>query len=88
MDRQGDILPLCVQGGSLDLLLQADSTGATPSQLAIEKGHRALGLHLAEARHKSEANRRKQRGMLGAIARAHMAPLIWAVVIGLVSIFL
>lgn len=25
-----------------------DSTGSTPSQLAIEKGHRLLGLHLAE----------------------------------------
>jgi hypothetical protein len=27
-----------------------DGTGAVPSQLAIEKGHRLLGLHLAEHR--------------------------------------
>lgn len=30
----------------------ADSTGSTPSQLAIEKGHRLLGLHLAEYKYR------------------------------------
>ena len=36
------------QGGAEEALSLSDSTGSTPSQLAIEKGHRLLGLHLAE----------------------------------------
>lgn len=40
------------QGGAEDALTMADSTGSTPSQLAIEKGHRLLGLHLAEYKYR------------------------------------
>ena len=40
--------PFPLQAGAEEVLTQADSTGSTPSQLAIEKGHRLLGLHLAE----------------------------------------
>lgn len=40
------------QGGAEDALTQPDSTGSTPSQLAIEKGHRLLGLHLAEFKYR------------------------------------
>ncbi len=39
-----------VQAGSDVLLLTKDNTGATPSQLAVEKGHRYLGLNLADYR--------------------------------------
>ncbi len=35
------------QGGSVSVLTYKDVTGSTPAQLAIEKGHRYLGLHLA-----------------------------------------
>ena len=39
-----------VQAGSDALLMAKDNTGSTPSQLAVEKGHRYLGLNLAEYR--------------------------------------
>jgi len=32
------------------LLLAKDNTGSTPPQLAVEKGHRYLGLNLADYR--------------------------------------
>ncbi|KFM25488.1 Protein S-acyltransferase 24 [Auxenochlorella protothecoides] len=41
---------LLLQGGAGECLAAADATGATPSQLAAEKGHRVLGLTLADAR--------------------------------------
>ena len=44
---------LCsVQGGADEVLQTPDATGATPSQLAIEKGHRLLGLNLADYKYK------------------------------------
>ena len=46
-----------LQGGAEEVLTQADSTGSTPSQLAIEKGHRLLGLHLAEYRFRQVGGR-------------------------------
>lgn len=38
------------QAGSDVLLLAKDNTGSTPPQLAVEKGHRYLGLNLADYR--------------------------------------
>lgn len=38
------------QGGSEAVIKQPDATGSTPSQLAIDKGHRYLGVHLASYR--------------------------------------
>lgn len=36
------------------MLTYTDVTGSTPAQLAIDKGHRYLGLHLAEYKSKHE----------------------------------
>ncbi len=44
------------QGGSLNVLTQKDVTGLTPPQLALEKGHRYLGLHLADYKRKQEGD--------------------------------
>ncbi|KAK2078940.1 hypothetical protein QBZ16_002630 [Prototheca wickerhamii] len=53
---------LLVQGGGGDCLALPDATGATPSQLAAEKGHRALALVLAEAKARHERGARARRG--------------------------
>lgn len=39
-----------LQAGSDALLLTKDNTGSTPAELAVEKGHRYLGLNLADYR--------------------------------------
>jgi palmitoyltransferase ZDHHC13/17 len=39
-----------MQAGSDALLLVKDNTGATPAELAVDKGHRYLGLNLADYR--------------------------------------
>ena len=39
-----------VQAGSDALLMAKDNTGATPAELAVDKGHRYLGLNLADYR--------------------------------------
>ena len=59
-----------VQGGSGEVLGQPDGSGATPSQLAIEKGHRLLGLHLADQKRRlvSEASCLAGCGAVGAAA--------------------
>eukprot|EP00887_Chlorella_sp_A99_P005208 scaffold1.g5208.t1 len=75
-----------VQGGAGEVLGEPDASGATPSQLAIEKGHRLLGLHLAEQRRKLEGERR--RGVGGLLGRAHLAPVIWAIVLSLLAMLL
>ncbi len=41
------------QAGADTLLLTRDATGATPAQLAVEKGHRYLGLSLADYRRRA-----------------------------------
>ena len=38
------------QAGADTLLLARDHTGSTPAQLAVEKGHRYLGLSLSDYR--------------------------------------
>lgn len=55
---------LLPQGGAEEALSQSDSTGSTPSQLAIEKGHRLLGLHLAEYKMR-QVRGRGQEGVCG-----------------------
>ena len=44
------LLYAAAQGGSEAVIKQPDATGSTPSQLAIDKGHRYLGVHLASYR--------------------------------------
>lgn len=73
-----------LQGGAVDCLELPDNTGATPAQLAIEKGHRLLGVNLAEYRYRRD-RRRPQRGPLGALVRLHLSPIIWAIVLGMLG---
>lgn len=76
-----------LQGGSEDMLETVEGSGMTPSQLAIEKGHRGLGLNLAEYRLHVEANERRRRGSgIGWLMRLHMAPIIWGIIIGMVTL--
>jgi palmitoyltransferase len=42
----GEACTVLVQGGALPTLSARDITGSTPPQLAVEKGHRYLGMHL------------------------------------------
>ncbi|GAB4817761.1 hypothetical protein N2152v2_004807 [Parachlorella kessleri] len=72
-----------LQGGADEVLQQADNTGATPSQLAIEKGHRLLGLNLAEYKYKQERASR-ERSLL---ARLHLSPIIWGLILVLLVVF-
>ncbi len=76
-----------LQGGSEDMLETVEGSGMTPSQLAIEKGHRGLGLNLAEYRLHVEANERRRKGSgMGRLMRLHMAPVIWGIIIGMVTL--
>ncbi|KAL4430689.1 hypothetical protein ABPG75_005945 [Micractinium tetrahymenae] len=74
-----------LQGGAEDALSQADSTGSTPSQLAIEKGHRLLGLHLAEYKYRQDHKRSQGGGVLGALSRLHLSPVIWGIILGMLG---
>lgn len=76
------------QGGAADALTQADSTGATPSQLAIEKGHRMLGVHLAEYKLRRDREAAAPRGLLAALAALHLAPVIWGLILLLLATLL
>lgn len=73
-----------LQGGALESLDAPDATGATPSQLAIEKGHRLLGVNLAEYRYREDRSRAKQ-GPLAALARLHLSPIIWGIVLSMLA---
>lgn len=76
-----------LQGGSEDMLETVEGSGMTPSQLAIDKGHRGLGLNLAEYRLHIEARERRRRGKgMGRLMRLHLAPVIWGIIIGMVTL--
>lgn len=76
-----------LQGGSEDMLETVDGSGMTPSQLAIDKGHRGLGLNLAEYRLHIEARERRRRGKgVGMLMRLHLAPVIWGIIVGMVTL--
>lgn len=75
-----DASMVLLQGGAEDALETTDASGCTPSQLAIDKGHRGLGLNLAEYRyHKDSLQRRSQP--CGFLTRLHLAPIIWGIII-------
>ena len=73
-----------LQGGALDALEQPDATGATPSQLAIDKGHRLLGVNLAEYRYRKDRNK-PSNGFLAALSKLHLSPIIWGIVLGMLG---
>jgi ankyrin repeat protein len=77
-----------LQGGAEDALESTESSGMTPSQLAIEKGHRGLGLSLAEYRSHmlAKEKRTKGSGLVSLMMRLHLAPIIWGIIISMVAL--
>lgn len=69
-----------LQGGAEDALESTDVSGYTPSQLAIDKGHRGLGLNLAEYRYHKE-NRLRNSETCSFFTKLHLAPVIWGIII-------
>ena len=75
----GEACTVLLQGGSVNVLNQKDVTGMTPSQLAVEKGHRYLGLHLAEFKKKlgADGGMFGKNGSLAWLTSTQLAPAIW-----------
>ncbi|KAG0629567.1 hypothetical protein M758_1G113200 [Ceratodon purpureus] len=76
-----------VQAGTLDDLMAKESTGCTPATLASDKGHRHVALFLSNAR-RIFTNRWDDKGRLGKFAKLGLAPVLWAIIIGLLLIFI
>lgn len=77
-----------MQGGYDSLLTATDVTGSTPSQLAVSKGHRALGLHLADWRkQKEQGGLFGKSGPLGFLFNTSLCPFIWVYIIVMLIIF-
>lgn len=77
-----------LQGGATSCLEQQDVTGSTPSQLAIEKGHRYLGLYLADYRKKHEKGPWGKGGRCAWLTSTQLCPVIWMLIISLVTLFI
>lgn len=75
-----------LQGGAIDSLDAMDDTGATPSQLAVEKGHRMLGLYLAQYKQKHDFQLFLPGPIGKLIARLHLVPFIWVIILGMLSV--
>jgi ankyrin repeat protein len=74
----GEACTVLLQGGSVTVLNQRDVTGMTPAQLAVEKGHRYLGLHLSEFKKKhSDTGMFGKNGSLSWLTSTQLAPAIW-----------
>lgn len=85
----GEACTVLLQGGSLNVLTQKDVTGLTPPQLALEKGHRYLGMHLADYKRKQEGDGLfGKNGKLAWMTSTQLCPAIWAYGIGLSTLFL
>lgn len=88
----GEACTVLLQGGASCVLTYKDVTGSTPAQLAIDKGHRYLGLHLAEYKSKHDPGGGGgifgKHGRLGWVAATQLCPVLWALIIGLVSLFM
>ncbi|KAL4528758.1 hypothetical protein Ndes2437A_g03302 [Nannochloris sp. 'desiccata'] len=82
-----DVCTVLLQGGAVDSLEQPDATGSTPSQLAIDKGHRLLGLNLAEYRYRKD-HTKVLNGPWGSLAKLHLSPIIWGIVLGMLGMLL
>lgn len=80
--------PLPHQGGSLSVLTYKDVTGLTPPQLALEKGHRYLGLHLLEYKRKADGGGWfGKNGKLAWLTSTQLCPFIWAYGLGVPLLF-
>jgi len=83
----GEACTVLVQGGALPTLSARDVTGSTPPQLAVEKGHRYLGLHLAEVKARAEDSWFGKNGKMAWMNKTQLCPVIWALIIGLLLVF-
>jgi hypothetical protein len=78
-----------LQGGSVNVLTYKDVTGLTPAQLALEKGHRYLGLHLAEYKRKQDGDGLfGTNGKLAWLTSTQLAPALWIYGVLVSTIFL
>jgi palmitoyltransferase ZDHHC13/17 len=96
----GEACTVLVQGGASHSLAARDVTGCTPAQLAVEKGHRYLGAHLAELERSQPGGGGaaaaaaggapgclRRGGRLAWLGAAQLAPVTWALILGLLLIF-
>lgn len=86
----GEACTVLLQGGSQSVLTMRDITGSTPAQLAIEKGHRFLGLHLAEYKMKGDGGGYwfGKNGKLAWLTSIQLCPVIWILILGLLLLFI
>ncbi|WIA12561.1 hypothetical protein OEZ85_006222 [Tetradesmus obliquus] len=83
----GEACIVLVQGGALPSLSACDVTGSTPPQLAVEKGHRYLGMHLAEVKARAEDAWFGKHGSLAWMNKTQLCPVIWGLILGLLLVF-
>jgi palmitoyltransferase len=83
----GEACTVLVQGGALPTLSACDVTGSTPPQLAVEKGHRYLGMHLAEIKARAEDAWFGKHGSLAWMNKTQLCPVIWVLILGLLLVF-
>lgn len=83
----GEACTVLVQGGALPSLSACDVTGSTPPQLAVEKGHRYLGMHLAEVKARAEDAWFGKHGSLAWMNKTQLCPVIWGLILGLLLVF-
>jgi len=84
----GEACTVLLQGGSSSVLGAKDVTGSTPAQLAVEKGHRYLGMHLAEHKQKQEGGGWiSKSSKLAWITSTQLCPIIWLIIFALVAVF-
>lgn len=72
------------------MLSAKDVTGATPVQLATDKGHLRLGQHLKDMRSKVDKAATGccgRNGPLSWLTATQLCPIIWVLILGLVTLF-
>eukprot|EP00775_Hariotina_reticulata_P006397 gene6397-6628_t len=84
----GEACTVLVQGGALPTLSARDITGSTPPQLAVEKGHRYLGMHLQEIKARAEDSWFGKHGTFAWMNKTQLCPVIWILILGLLLIFI
>lgn len=85
----GEACTVLLQGGSINVLTYKDVTGLTPPQLALEKGHRYLGLHLMEYKRKHDGGGWfGKNGKLYWLTSTQLCPIIWLYGVGLSTLFM
>jgi ankyrin repeat protein len=87
----GEACTVLLQGGATAVLTLKDITGSTPPELALEKGHKYLGLHLAEYKSKLDNGNNGMCGKnskFGWVTQTQLCPVIWMLILGLVALYI